>query len=100
MTIWDAPRFLWDKNKEHFYNFIFINFWVITEYRGFLQSHYYHCYYYSIDNSKSVFYKKYRITGSKMTPIAWDFLTFIKDESMPIGVEITKMKKPKIPVKR
>jgi hypothetical protein len=35
-----------------------------------------------------------------MTPIAWDFLTFIKDASMPIGVEIIKMKNPKSPVKR
>jgi hypothetical protein len=26
------------KNKEHFYNFIFINFWVKSELRGFLQS--------------------------------------------------------------
>ena len=39
MTLGIAPRFLWEqKNKEHFYNFIFVNFWVITEYRGFLQS--------------------------------------------------------------
>ncbi len=30
--------FVGTKNKEHFYNFIFIYFWVITEYRGFLQS--------------------------------------------------------------
>ena len=33
-----------------------------------------------------------------MTPIAWDFLTFIKEESIPIGVEIKKIKKPKSPV--
>jgi len=35
-----------------------------------------------------------------MTPIAWDFLMFIKEGSMPIGVEIMKMNKPKRPVKR
>jgi hypothetical protein len=44
-------------------------------------------------------YKKYRITGSKITPIACDFLTFMKDASMPMGVEIIKMKSPKNPVK-
>ena len=49
---------------------------------------------------KSLFYKKYRMTGSKITPIAWDFLTFMKEASMPIGVEITKMKNPKSPVNR
>lgn len=53
-----------------------------------------------IQLKKLLFYKKYRITGSKMTPIAWDFLTFIKEESIPIGVEIKKIKKPKSPVKR
>ena len=26
------------KNKEHFYNLVFINFWVKSELRGFLQS--------------------------------------------------------------
>ena len=30
--------FVGTKNKEHFYNFIFINFWVKSELRGFLQS--------------------------------------------------------------
>jgi hypothetical protein len=40
MTIKIAPLFfVGTKNKEHFYNFIFINFWVKSELRGFLQSH-------------------------------------------------------------
>ena len=39
MTITIAPLFfVGTKNKEHFYNFIFINFWVKSELRGFLQS--------------------------------------------------------------
>ena len=39
MTIKIAPLFfVGTKNKEHFYNFIFINFWVKSELRGFLQS--------------------------------------------------------------
>jgi hypothetical protein len=42
MTIGIAPSFfVGTKNKEQFYNLIFINFWVKAEFRGFLQSRYF-----------------------------------------------------------
>ena len=42
---------------------------------------------------------KYKITGNKMTPMAFDFLTLKNGASIPIGVAIIKINNPKNPVK-
>jgi hypothetical protein len=44
--------------------------------------------------------RKYKITGSIITPIAFIFLIFAKDAIIPTGVEIKKIRKPNQPVNR
>ena len=43
---------------------------------------------------------KYKITGNKITPIAFDFLTLKNGASIPIGVAIIKINNPKNPVNK
>ena len=43
---------------------------------------------------------KYRITGSNITPIAWDFLIFMKDADIPIGIDMKNIISPKNPVNK